>query len=52
MTEFFSANRTLVPIRCRVVKNVSDFDGAWTVSIPRFRYVYIVTWLCNVDVGK
>ena len=27
-----SANRTLVPIRCRVVKNLSDFEGAWTVS--------------------
>lgn len=27
-----SVNRTLVPIRCRVAKNLSDFDGAWTVS--------------------
>lgn len=27
-----SANRTLVPIRCRVVKDVADFDGSWTVS--------------------
>lgn len=31
-TDFRSANRTLVPIRCRVVKNLSDFDGSWTVS--------------------
>lgn len=28
-----SANRTLVPIHCRVVKDLSDFDGAWTVSV-------------------
>jgi distribution and morphology protein 31 len=26
-----SANRTLVPIHCRMVKNLSDFDGSWTV---------------------
>lgn len=26
-----SANRVLVPIHCRVVKNLSDFEGAWTV---------------------
>ncbi|KZP22035.1 hypothetical protein FIBSPDRAFT_953131 [Athelia psychrophila] len=28
---FMNANRTLVPIRCRVVKNLSDFDGSWTM---------------------
>ncbi|KAJ4483898.1 mitochondrial distribution and morphology protein 31 [Lentinula aciculospora] len=28
---FMNANRTLVPIHCRVVKNLSDFDGAWTM---------------------
>ena len=27
-----SANRTLVPIRCKVTKDLSEFDGAWTVS--------------------
>ena len=27
----FSANRTLVPIRCRVVQDLEDFDGSWTV---------------------
>ncbi|KAH8827908.1 mitochondrial distribution and morphology proteins-domain-containing protein [Flagelloscypha sp. PMI_526] len=27
---FMNANRTLVPIRCRIVKELSDFDGAWT----------------------
>ncbi|KZP24051.1 mitochondrial distribution and morphology protein family 31/32 [Athelia psychrophila] len=29
---FMNANRTLVPIHCRVVKNLSDFDGSWTVT--------------------
>ncbi|KAJ3757798.1 mitochondrial distribution and morphology protein 31 [Lentinula raphanica] len=28
---FMNANRTLVPIHCRVVKDLSDFDGAWTM---------------------
>ncbi|OAX31126.1 mitochondrial distribution and morphology protein family 31/32, partial [Rhizopogon vinicolor AM-OR11-026] len=28
---FMNARRTLVPIHCRVVKDLSDFDGAWTV---------------------
>ncbi|KIY53448.1 mitochondrial distribution and morphology protein family 31/32 [Fistulina hepatica ATCC 64428] len=28
---FVNANRTLVPIHCRVVKNLSEFDGSWTV---------------------
>ncbi|KAE9391909.1 hypothetical protein BT96DRAFT_864631, partial [Gymnopus androsaceus JB14] len=28
---FMNANRTLVPIHCRVVKNLNDFDGAWTM---------------------
>ncbi|KDR75127.1 hypothetical protein GALMADRAFT_226782 [Galerina marginata CBS 339.88] len=29
---FMNANRTLVPIHCRVVKDLNDFDGAWTVT--------------------
>ncbi|KAJ7451796.1 mitochondrial distribution and morphology protein family 31/32 [Mycena galericulata] len=29
---FMNANRTLVPIRCRVVKDLADFDGSWTVT--------------------
>ncbi|KAF9010600.1 mitochondrial distribution and morphology protein family 31/32 [Cyathus striatus] len=29
---FMNANRTLVPIRCRVVKDLGDFDGSWTVT--------------------
>ncbi|KAJ7761088.1 mitochondrial distribution and morphology protein family 31/32 [Mycena metata] len=29
---FMNANRTLVPIRCRVVKDLKDFDGSWTVT--------------------
>ncbi|KAL4249496.1 MDM31/MDM32 family protein [Abortiporus biennis] len=28
---FMNANRTLVPIRCRVVQDLADFDGAWTM---------------------
>ena len=28
---FMNANRTLVPIHCRIVKDVSDFDGSWTM---------------------
>ncbi|KAF7297641.1 hypothetical protein MKEN_01387200 [Mycena kentingensis (nom. inval.)] len=28
---FMNANRTLIPIRCRVVKDLSDFDGSWTM---------------------
>ncbi|TFY65238.1 hypothetical protein EVJ58_g2119 [Rhodofomes roseus] len=27
---FMNANRTLVPIRCRVVKPLGDFEGSWT----------------------
>jgi mitochondrial distribution and morphology protein 31 len=29
-----SANRTLVPVRCRVVKDLEHFDGSWTVRFP------------------
>lgn len=28
---FINANKTLVPIRCRVVKDISEFEGAWTM---------------------
>ncbi|KAJ7879125.1 mitochondrial distribution and morphology protein 31 [Mycena leptocephala] len=28
---FLNANRTLIPIRCRVVKDLMDFDGSWTM---------------------
>ncbi|KAL1757651.1 hypothetical protein FB107DRAFT_259670 [Schizophyllum commune] len=28
---FMNANHTLVPIRARVVKDLSEFDGAWTM---------------------
>lgn len=28
---FMNANRTLVPIHCRVVMDLGDFDGAWTM---------------------
>ncbi|KAG1777774.1 mitochondrial distribution and morphology protein-domain-containing protein [Suillus placidus] len=29
---FMNAHHTLVPIHCRVVKDLSDYDGAWTVT--------------------
>jgi hypothetical protein len=35
-----SVNRTLVPIRCRVVKKLSAFDGSWTVS-----------WVCSMMIN-
>ncbi|TCD62029.1 Mitochondrial distribution and morphology protein 31, mitochondrial precursor [Steccherinum ochraceum] len=28
---FMNANRTLIPIHCRVVRDLSDFDGSWTM---------------------
>lgn len=28
---FMNANRTLVPIHCRVVKDLNEFDGSWTM---------------------
>ncbi|KAI9463718.1 mitochondrial distribution and morphology proteins-domain-containing protein [Lactarius psammicola] len=28
---FMNANRTLIPVRCRVVKGLEHFDGSWTV---------------------
>ncbi|KAH9998480.1 mitochondrial distribution and morphology protein family 31/32 [Russula compacta] len=28
---FMNANRTLIPVRCRVVKGLEHFDGAWTM---------------------
>ncbi|KAH7108300.1 mitochondrial distribution and morphology proteins-domain-containing protein [Auriculariales sp. MPI-PUGE-AT-0066] len=31
MVAFVNANKTLVPIHCTVVKDISDFDGSWTM---------------------
>ncbi|TFK17140.1 mitochondrial distribution and morphology protein 31 [Coprinopsis marcescibilis] len=28
---FMNANRTLIPIHCRIIKDISDFDGSWTM---------------------
>ncbi|KAI1470117.1 mitochondrial distribution and morphology proteins-domain-containing protein [Daldinia caldariorum] len=28
---YINAKRTYIPINCRIVKRVSDFDGAWTI---------------------
>ncbi|KAG8691741.1 Mitochondrial distribution and morphology protein 31, mitochondrial precursor [Ceratobasidium sp. 423] len=30
IVSFINANRTLVPIRCRIVKDLEDFHGSWT----------------------
>ncbi|CAE6419707.1 unnamed protein product [Rhizoctonia solani] len=31
IVSFINANRTLVPIRCRIVKDLEDFYGSWTM---------------------
>ena len=31
LNRWISANRTLIPVRCRVIKDMEHFDGAWTV---------------------
>ncbi|OBZ70871.1 Mitochondrial distribution and morphology protein 31, partial [Grifola frondosa] len=36
---FMNANRTLVPIRCRVVSDLNEFDGAWTVRVTMLALV-------------
>ncbi|PGH10827.1 hypothetical protein AJ80_07378 [Polytolypa hystricis UAMH7299] len=28
---YINSNRTFIPIQCRLVKRVSDFDGSWTI---------------------
>lgn len=28
---YINSRRTYIPIRCRVVKNISDFEGSWTI---------------------
>lgn len=28
---YINSNRTFIPINCRVIKPVSDFDGSWTI---------------------
>lgn len=28
---YINSKRTYIPIKCRVVKNISDFEGSWTV---------------------
>ena len=49
-----SANRTLVPIRCRVVKDLSHFDGSFTASIRRFACLIFHTdrVMVILDVGR
>lgn len=31
MAAFVNANKTLIPIRCTVAKDLSEFDGSWTM---------------------
>ncbi|KAG9093112.1 Mitochondrial distribution and morphology protein 31, mitochondrial precursor [Ceratobasidium sp. UAMH 11750] len=31
IVSFINANRTLIPIRCRVIKDLDDFHGSWTM---------------------
>ncbi len=48
---FMNANRTLVPIRCRVVKDLEDFNGAWTVCIRSSCAVFLLADT-SADVGN
>ncbi|KAH9083632.1 mitochondrial distribution and morphology proteins-domain-containing protein [Lactarius deliciosus] len=34
---FMNANRTLAPVRCRVIKGLENFDGSWTVRLSLLR---------------
>ena len=55
LTGFNSANRTLVPIHCRVVRDLSDFDGAWTVTVVLYvgnMLTSLITTYLSLDVGK
>ncbi|CDO92202.1 unnamed protein product [Kluyveromyces dobzhanskii CBS 2104] len=33
---YINSRRTYIPIRCRVVKNLNDFAGSWTIYDSRF----------------
>ena len=46
-----SANRTLVPIHCRVVKDLNDFDGSWTVCLDFLPFEYILTFILQMWEG-
>ncbi|KAI9295212.1 mitochondrial distribution and morphology protein family 31/32 [Neoconidiobolus thromboides FSU 785] len=35
---FMNSNRTLIPIQCRVVTDISKFDGSWTVYDSELAY--------------
>ena len=54
LTTFGSANHTLIPIHCRVVSDLSDFDGSWTVGyiIKAAAMMLTSTSLPLSDVGK
>lgn len=47
-----SANRTLIPVRCRVVKGLEHFDGAWTVRFLSVQLGQGTHGEVVLDVGK
>jgi hypothetical protein len=44
LTPCHSANRTLIPVCCRVVKGIEHFDGSWTVRLS-----FLKTWTLPYD---
>ena len=47
-----SANRTLIPVRCRVVKGLEHFDGSWTVRFSIAKTCMTPYDEVALDVGK
>ncbi|KAK7692490.1 hypothetical protein QCA50_004115 [Cerrena zonata] len=45
---FMNANRTLVPIYCRVVQDLSDFDGAFTMWESALQSNFPQIWILNI----
>ena len=57
----YSSNRTLIPIHCRVVKDLSEFDGSWTMweskrssffILIRSVHIFILAGLMDVIADK
>ena len=51
LSRWVSANRTLIPVRCRIVKDMEHFDGAWTVRSTLYSSDRL-SWRVTLDVGK
>lgn len=47
-----SANRTLVPVHCRVGRDLSDFDGSWTVRGQCLHFVVASADSCSPVMGE